>query len=102
MPAPAGDGRIEPWATFLIFVAVCGLLVYISRKACKTWWTDTAPERKLHEPGTVLGNMASDGSTRSPRKKRTVREELELTLLEDNDADEDELVFGRNQESKLK
>lgn len=102
--APAGSDRLEPWATFLIFVAVCGLLVWISRKACTTWWTDAAPERKLHRPGSVLENMASDGSTRYPRQKRSAREELEMTLLEDNDAgadlDEDELVFGRASSAK--
>ena len=97
------DG-LEPWATFLIFVAVCGLLVWISRKACTTWWTDTTPERKLHRPGSVLENMSPDGSTRYPRQIRSVREELEMTLLEDNDAgadlDEDELVFGREPSQK--
>ena len=102
--APSGGDRLEPWATFLIFVAVCGLLVWISRKACTTWWTDTTPERKLHRPGSVLENMSPDGSTRYPRQIRSVREELEMTLLEDNYAgaglDEDELVFGREPSQK--
>ena len=102
--APAGGDRLEPWATFLIFVAVCGLLVCISRRACATWWTDTAPERKLHRPGAVLENMSPHGSTRYPLPKRSAREELEMTLLEDNDTgaglDEDELVFGREPSPK--
>lgn len=94
--APVGNDRLEPWATFLIFISVCFLLVCISRKACKNYWTDTTPERKLHKPGSVLENMAPDGTTRYPLKKRSMREELEMTLLEAADADEDELVFGRN------
>ena len=97
--------QIPPWGMFLIFITVCLVLVYISRKACSSWWSDAEPSRPLPEPGSVLASMAADGSRLSGRAKKTpknFREELEMTLLEDNDLDEDELVFGRARESKMK
>lgn len=97
--------QIPPWGMFLIFITVCVVLVCISRRACSGWWSDAAPSRPLPEPGSVLASMAADGSRLSGRTKtspKKLREELEMTLLGDNDADEDELVFGRDSESKTK
>ena len=90
---------------FLIFITVCVVLVCISRRACSSWWSDAAPPRPLPEPGSVLASMAFDGSALKGKKRRNPqnpREELEMTLLDDNDLDEDELVFGRASESKTK
>lgn len=91
---------------FLIFVTVCLVLVCISRRACHTWWSDnSAPPRPLADPGSVLASMAFDGSRLSKpgkKAKNGISEELEMTLLEDNDLDEDELVFGRDRKSKTK
>lgn len=89
---------------FLIFITVCVVLVCISRRACSGWWSDGAPPRPLPEPGSVLASMAFDGSALKAKKRRNPqnpREELEMTLLENNDLDEDELVFGRASESKI-
>lgn len=98
--------QIPPWGTFLIFVTVCLVLVCISRRVCHTRWSDSgAPERPLADPGSVLASMAFDGSRLYKPGKKTktgISEELEMTLLEDNDLDEDELVFGRRPKPKTK